>query len=253
MKLNEYLLLEMSSAEAVQILRRFDKDFPKSPSKEQIKNARRSFAKKYHPDKGYDGDELKKINAALDAIGKDSGGDSAEREWNQPGPQNEADQDWADDPKFRGVPIWAWAGYSGGASPSINYRRDPSNYSFLKREAWRVSGEPTKVGKKDELTFTLFDGHHGRNMITVVGKKSKINRIIPLFLDWVDKFFTKGAVVIQGEQIGGGKKTLVVPLKKNGKPILKRDWKTVEHDSFNNNPFNDKDYTNEIKQYMVNK
>ena len=69
------VLLEMSMHDARQLIASYIPDFPMNAvTPEAVSRARRQLAKRFHPDRGGDEVEMKRVNDALDVLEKDEGG-----------------------------------------------------------------------------------------------------------------------------------------------------------------------------------
>jgi hypothetical protein len=240
MKIRDIILLEMSYADAINILQRHDSSFPtRDISKETITTYRRRFAKKYHPDLGHTGEELKIINAALDVVS---------RSWGEPEiryyyskreePRQERTSYYP-----TGKAIWAQAGWAGGVQiDDTIYRSDFKDTNYVKKTAWEKSGSNPNPTKRDEFTFWNFDGNYPRGAWSVFAKMSLsfLREVASWMVIW-DYYNTSKAVLVTGSQIGDKKVLVIVGDKK---------YFYLSHHSFNKNPFNDKDFVEELKRKL---
>jgi hypothetical protein len=246
MRIRDIILLEMSYADAIDILQRHDSSFPtRNISKRDITIYRRRFAKKYHPDFGHTGEELKLINAALDVVSKSPNEpDIRYYHTKREEPRQEKTSYYPGNKDT----IWAQAGWSGGLpNDDTIYRDDFTNLNYLKKKAWEASGSKPNPTKWDEFTFWQFDGHFSRSVTSVFAKLevSLLRKIASWFIVWVHDYKSQ-AICVTGRQIGN--KKVRVFLVKDGK--IPYSMFELTHSSFNQNPFNDKDFVEKLKRIL---
>lgn len=204
-------------------------------SREQIGKYRRDLAKKYHPDTGYVGDDLALLNTALDILEK-SPEDSVYEE--SPGYTSYRKQDSSK------VPVWAWAGYSGGYPPQASiYTEDYSDINFIKKKSWEISGAKSTPTKTDEYNFMNFDGRYGRGSFTVYANEDTLQTVAGWLVKW-DSFNRSKAVVVGHQDFD---RYMVFPVV-NGQVL--RSIGFIESDSFNRNPFNDQQFHRHLNQML---
>lgn len=76
------------------------------------------------------------------------------------------------------IPVWAWAGYSGGSPPTASiHTEDFTDYNFIKKKAWEISGSNPTPTKSDEYTFWNFDGRYGCGSFTIYANEDTLKTI----------------------------------------------------------------------------
>jgi curved DNA-binding protein CbpA len=246
--LEQALILEMSYEDALHLLLKYDRNFPKSEITDRIiKTYRRKFAKRYHPDTGYRGDDLKILNTALDVI-RDEGTGYDSSQFSRQTRQTTRRPGGTPMDQYPNVPIWAWAGYSGGSPPFGDiHRQNYRDINYIKKKAWEMAGKPKRPTKSDEFTFWNFDGRYGRGVFSVFAKdKSNIlTEIAKAMIAW-DSFFKSKAVLIRKPN----GVTEVAPVK-NGKIVQSGPWfMSPSSSSFNLNPFNDSSFADKLNAML---
>lgn len=128
----------MSRATAEGILRRHGLDTA-GLAPDELKRHWQNLARRHHPDLGGDTRAMQEINAAYSFLKPQSGG----------GLRDTTSQ------RFRGAPVWAWAGHDAdGAVPDDMIQRDDySDRNFLRKRLWEMSSRSTQ-----EWTLWAFDG-----------------------------------------------------------------------------------------------
>lgn len=106
--------------------------------------------------------------------------------------------------------------------------------NFFKKTMWELSGH-----SREEWTLNLWDGSYFRNMITVYGSPKIFDQMAEGMLQWADKFYKRKAIFAN----------------KRGSKMLYLIWLDgefihpavgMEHDAFNMNPGNDKEFCREL-------
>ena len=128
----------MSREAAESILRRHGLDAV-GLAPDELKRRWQDLARRHHPDLGGDTRAMQEINAAYSFLKPQAGGGLRD----------------TTSPRFRGVPVWAWAGHdAGGTVPDeVIVRDDYSDANFLRKRLWELSGRSTQ-----EWTLWAFDG-----------------------------------------------------------------------------------------------
>ena len=129
----------MSREAAEAILRRHGLDAA-GLAPEEFKRRWQDLARQHHPDLGGDTRAMQEINAAYSILKPQAAGGLRD----------------TTSPRFRGVPVWAWAGHAVGASALPDeaiLRDDYSDRNFLRKRLWEMSGRST-----EEWTLWAFDG-----------------------------------------------------------------------------------------------
>lgn len=227
----------LSYGDAISYLQSLDSSFPGSDLTASVISAfRKKFAKKFHPDIGHSGDELKIINDALDTVA--SGDYSAGQSYSRYTRSSQRNQ-----PKE--TPVWVMAGYSGGMKPQSSiFSNDYSDINYIKKKAWEMSGRKKNPSKRDEFTFDVFDGSFYRGGFTVYGvnKPAFLKEMAEALQVWS---FHKPKAVIVGSIQYGKKNVLIIPIQ-SGKVSNKNSWFEMEHNSFNDNPGNDRNFLSDL-------
>lgn len=240
-KLKVLIFEGMTEPEAEYIFARYGVPNASALPKDQLKKAYRELSKAHHPDKGGKTIDIQYINAAYDILNKSSGRSSTTREPDQwrytrygyqaPPPRQS--------PK---VDHWAWAGWSGGSEPMSDYSDNPQNINYIKKQAWEMSGNPTPA-KRNEYTFWNWDGSYFRGVVTVYAKYDAdiLFKISEMVVKWdtphksIAVFFFNGAEP---------RRLFLINVRgKKADPV-----EEFEHNSFNNNPGNDKDFVNYLRK-----
>jgi hypothetical protein len=128
----------MSRETAEAILRRHGLD-AEGLAAEELKRRWQELARRHHPDLGGDQHTMQEINAAYSFLKPHAG---------------QGGRDLAS-PRFRGAPVWAWAGHSqaGTVPEEMILRDDDSDRNFLRKRLWELSGRSTQ-----EWTLWAFNG-----------------------------------------------------------------------------------------------
>lgn len=227
----------MTRGQAIKLLKDYLPQFSeKNLSRETIGKYRKELAKRYHPDTGYVGDELSMLNTALDvlekSISEQSPGDFSE--YNYQSNRNDKSE----------IPVWAWAGYSGGAPPRANIStEDFTDYNYIKKKAWEISGSNPTPTKSDEYTFYNFDGRYGRGVFTVYANEDTLKTIAGWMVIW-DSFHKSKAVLVSHIDFDG---YMVFPVIKGR---VQDPIGIIESNSFNGNPFNDPQFSHHLNEML---
>jgi hypothetical protein len=207
----------------------------------KLKQARNGIMVKYHQDRTGNKDASQEINPAYDILKQPgairmpvltAGGVDWSQGWekyeNQP--QTSAKTE---------TPVWAMAGFSGGAPPSASiYRQNYTDDNFIKKAMWDLSGQ-----SKEEWTISGFDGNFFRNSITVYGSPKIFNNMADAMIQWQ----TKGgnAYPIRAVFVSRRRSSDLLLIWADGTYHGDNPIK-MEHDSFNDNPGNDQQFQREL-------
>jgi len=199
-----------------------------------LKQARNTKIRSAHPDKqGGDTEQAALVNAAYDLLkGLLSGDryrtDTSDYEPYDPTPKGRETQ----------VPVWAWAGHSGGMPPSASiYRNDYTDLNYIKKTMWELSG-----GSKEQWTVMAFDGRFFRHSLTCYGSPEIFHEM-------------SEAVGIWNSHGGNPYATRAIFVQKGRDPALLLTYADskfydppipFEHDSFNLNPGNDQQFVRRL-------
>lgn len=228
---------KMTRGQAIQLLKKHLPQFSEQNlSRDQISKYRKELAKRYHPDTGYVGDDLSMLNTALDVLEKSNSEHGTEDYSGYTRPQGRGDKS--------NVPVWTWAGYSGGAPPMDSiYTEDFTDYNYIKKKAWEISGANPTPTKSDEYTFWNFDGRYGRGSFTVYANEDTLQTIAGWLPVW-DSFNRSKAVLVSHIDFD---RYMVFPVV-NGK--VQDSIGFIESDSFNRNPFNDQQFHHHLNRML---
>ena len=129
----------MSRGVAERILKRHGLDAD-GLAPDELKRRWQELARRHHPDLGGDMQAMQEINAAYSSL-KPQASVAGARDTTSP--------------RFRGLPVWAWAGHGRGDTVpgELILREDYSDLNFLKKRLWELSGRST-----EEWTLWAFDG-----------------------------------------------------------------------------------------------
>jgi hypothetical protein len=229
----------MSYDEAVRIFQTYGRQSIEGLSQEQLKKLYRELSFKYHPDKGGNEDDFKKISVAYEKL-KQGDRQTSQREYRQNSYSSGAKSSYAkpDDPET----VWAWAGYSGGAAPSTSDSDIEGSYNWIKKTSWEISGKPKPI-PENEYTFWPFDGAYFRNSITTFASPSTLYTISKWVSDWnAGTYYKIKAIFVNKKSdpenivylVNDGGREVNPPIKYN-------------HNSFNRNPGNDNNFVTQIR------
>lgn len=258
-KLKEVITLPQAKS----IIKKYDPSFKDWNNQEKINKLRRQLAVKYHPDKGNNPDIMRDINEAIDLLLSSGSSDSSysKPSYYRKKPSYYSDEsenyyksrqdtsNYTQDQLYKGIPIWAWAGYSGGIPPSWN---ETSSYYLLKKKAWELLGSPNRqnLTSKNNVNFSVFDGSYQRNTITLLSDITNyelLKEVCPHFMKWSD--FNPKAIVMYNEDSNEESNYIVAPV--NNKIVSDTsEWFTLGSESFNMNPFNDRYFVEELKDRL---
>jgi hypothetical protein len=207
----------------------------------KLKKARNGIMIKYHQDKTGSKDAAQEINPAYDILKQPgairmpvltAGGVDWSQGWekyeNQPRPSASTE-----------TPVWAMAGFSGGAPPSTSiYRQNYTDDNFIKKAMWELSGQ-----SKEEWTISGFDGNSFCNSITVYGSPKIFNNMADAMIQWQ----TEGgnAYPIRAVFVSRRRSRDLLLIWADGTYYGDNPIK-MEHDSFNDNPGNDQQFQREL-------
>jgi|WetSurSiteA1Bulk_404760.scaffolds.fasta_scaffold00002_61 hypothetical protein len=230
------LIEELSDDEAHNIFNKHGVN-SRGKSPEELSKSYRSLVFKIHPDRGGSLKDTKDVNAAWDRLKKGSSSGGSERK-SYPSEHH----------RPRGsvsTPEWAWAGYSGGLPPSSHiYNNDYRDLNFIKKRMWELSGK-----SKEEHTVHQFDGNYFRNTFTAYGNSNIHHHMAKAMLKWGahgNPYNTKAIFV--SKKSDPKKLHLVWANGKHVEPGVH-----IEHNSFNNNPSNDQEFTKNLSSWIDSK
>ena len=148
----------MSRDAAEAILRRHGLD-AEGLASEELKRRWQALARRHHPDLGGDTRSMQEINAAYSVL-KLFG--------SEPVPVLPQPRYDFEAPRFRGLPVWAWAGHAAGTEPDeVIARDDYTDRNFLKMRMWELSERSTQ-----EWTLWAFDGRDLLAPVVTYGSKA---------------------------------------------------------------------------------
>jgi len=227
-KLKEVITL----SQAKNVINKYDNSFKDWNSEQELNKLRRKLAVTYHPDKGNDPNIMRDINEAIDVLIKN------------------VSTSYTEDQLYKGIPIWAWAGYSGGTPPSWS---ETNPYDLLKKKAWELLGSPNRknLTSKNNVSFYVFDGSYGRSMITLfsdINNYELLKEVCPHFMKWGGDSNPK-AIIMYNEDSKEENNYIVAPVS-NKTVSDTSEWFTLGSESFNMNPFNDKYFVKELKDRL---
>jgi hypothetical protein len=256
------LLLDMTVRDAIAVFAKFGVDVKGLyPTGDEVKNlsrdaietlflaklkkARNGIMMKYHQDKTGSKDAAQEINPAYDILRQPgairmpdltAGGVDWSQGWekyeNQPRPSATTE-----------TPVWAMAGFSGGAPPSASiYRQNYTDYNFIKKAMWELSGQ-----SKEEWTIRDFDGNVFRNSITVYGSPKIFDYMADAVIEWQ----TKGgnAHPIRAVFVSPPRSKDLLLIWADGTYYGDNPIK-MEHNSFNDNPENDRQFQRDLPLFL---
>lgn len=255
-KLLSLLFEGMNPDQANHIFARHGISAASSLSKKDLKMAWMKLVKTHHPDTGGKDIDMRYINAAYDVLKNiaqekktNYTHQSNKDTWDfkkKKSKKREYDDNWKyDEYPFRKdpkVPLWAWAGWSGGYPPNGTYTDVPNNMNYVKRKAWEMSGKPSSI-KQNEYRFWDWDGSQFRQAISVYAKDDAdiLFRISELVMAW-GSTHTIGSVFFQ--KVIDPRNLFLINIR--GKRI--DPMKEFEHDSFNANPSHDQDFVEYLRK-----
>lgn len=211
----------MSYNDALTLLKSKDKEF----NVNDITKFRKKFAKMYHPDiyKG-DPDTLKDINNALDIIEKGGGSNqpSEPRSYTRPQRTN------VDPSPF-------------GANPDAGFS-DLNNIKAYAKEKYGKHGEA--------YGFAAFDGAYGRLSFTTycTNDLPAIEDMSNILIFWNGSMHGTKAVIVDNFELKTKQEVMV--FKVVGDKIDVNSKEIFQHDSFNNNPFNDQHFEKRLRSWV---
>lgn len=192
-----------------------------------LKDIRNRLVMKYHPDHGGDLDTIKKINAAYDVLSPKT----------KLYDDDDEVQEKESEPLRNGVPVWAWAGYAGGAPPNAHISRNNyTDLNYIKKRMWELSDQ-----SPEEYTLWAYDGYTIRGSFTVYGNERIYHNMVDAMLTWE-----------------GGTTRAIFASKKNNRTLYLlyangRYTKPIQfrHDSPNMNPANDQEFMRNLPEVLA--
>lgn len=224
------ILKEMTVDQAMAIFRHHGVD----PLTTNLKAARKKLVMQNHPDRGGDNETMAQINAAYDVLAKGTGTTGS----------NYSTSSRRDSrPTEHGTPIWAMAGHSGGMPPSASiYRQDYRDVNYIKKQMWELSKH-----SKQEWTIWGFDGAFLRGVVTVYGSPAIFRDMAEAMVTWQTKGgnpYPCRAVLVQKGRSSDMQLIWADGIFYGDKPI------SVEHESFNRNPSNDRSFEPRLRKLI---
>jgi hypothetical protein len=197
---------------------------------EAVKTARRELLNQHHPDRGGDLKTAQLINAAYDLL----------KNGVPQGTFYGADLDLYEAHKARNpsYPEWAWAGFSGGVPDHHIYRNDFSDVNFIKKSMWELSGHSST-----EYTIWGFDGCLLSGNVTVFGSPKIFHYMATAMITWLGKHSKSG--VCRAVLVSKGNSRNVDLIYGDAKYYCDQPI-TLQHQSFNLNPGNDRDFATRL-------
>lgn len=226
--------------------------------KEDLKKAWRKLAVAHHPDRGGSTTTMRDINAAYDVL-KLSGPSSRSSRSNyqprpepRPQPRPQGRRVWSDEDEenrpfsegpwqdYPNVPLWAWAGYSGGSPPSYHiYRENYHDINFIKKTIWQMAGGRHPSGHL-ECTFWNYDGHYLRGVFTAyAGSQQEVLwEAAKAMREWDRRESEAVLMTLKGHPHA----VYVIWYRPVGNIDGRRIANGMSHNSFNSNPGNDPEF-----------
>lgn len=219
-----------------------------SPSLDEIKERWKKLMMEHHPDKGGDEALAKRINEAW-ALLKSSYNPGAQR---TPGWQSDPQdwppyeqEEWTQSPwsaGYRGKEIPEWQTDERSTYNKVNERLGRQDINFCKKEIYEFSKQH---GDVSEVTFWAFDGQYSRGVFTVKSNEASLGFGGEVMEDWNSTGANSYATVAVFASFPGENRIKLVRLR--GEDVS-RSNRWFEHNSFNNNPFNDQKFTREMSR-----
>jgi hypothetical protein len=210
-------------------------------SPEALKAAWKKLIIQHHPDRGGSPGVAQEVNAAFDVLKStpvSSSGSSQDWPDYSKGSYGRSSQEDSDP-----YPVWAQAGWSGGARESGRIsRNDYRDMNFFKKKMWELSGQ-----SKEEWTITAFDGSFFRNSLTVYGSPKIFKDMAEAMVMWNSKggnSYPTRAVFASRRR---SKKMYVIYC--DGK-FMSFDPPALAHDSMNDNPSNDQSFMRQMPEML---
>lgn len=230
----------MTVTQALAIFSRFGIDVT-GMTPDQLRKARNKLVMAHHPDHGGSAEALTAIIDAYHFL-KSNGTFAPEEK--TIGRSNQPYESYSRDSHASGrVPAWALAGYSGGSLPNTAiYKNDFSDVNFFKKAMWELSGKSTTA-----YTIWGFDGHSFSESIMVFASPKIFDTMADAMVTWQSNSEnsrpTRAVLVspIQGQRL-----SLIYAdgIYYGDQPIQ------MEHESFNANPNNDRQFTKILPEIL---
>jgi len=212
---------QMPFAEALRIFSFQPND---RPSFEQIKQRRNELANKYHPDRNPMGLEMMaNVNNAYEVLTQ-----------SPTSPQHIVDTGL-------GVPEWQ----TDLRSSYNKVGEDATNLNFAKKTIWEKAKE---LGDVKEVTFWAFDGNSLRGVFSAYANEQVFGYAGEVMEIWNSKGGNPTEAVLAS--IPGSKTVQIIRLK--GRDVS-NDNMFLEHESFNDNPGNDKSFNQKLRKIVQDK
>jgi len=258
------LLLEgLSKRDAEQVFSRYGIHNASTLSKDNLKSAYRNLVLTFHPDKNPPDKKessdlaMRWINGAYDVLKMSTSsahGPDTRRDWSDD--ESESRRQRADyqrrqdyrqqqhDAQFKNsTDGWAQAGWSGGLPNNSDGWDEPGNINYYKKKAWEISGKPPFT-RDNEYTFSNWDGYHFRGGFTVYAIPATLFEISKMMISWDDSYQNVG--IFFYKRSDPSNKIYLINLR--GKEVSPP--REFEHQSFNKNAGNDKDFVNMLRKTL---
>lgn len=255
----DLLLERLMPVDAANTFARFGVPGVLSMDKEELRKAYKQLVLKHHPDAGGEDDDMKDINAAYDVlklvqpqarVGSQRpqwSQDDFERAYTNSNSQRRGSSREDPGETRHGVPIWAWAGHSGGLPPNATiHRNDYSDLNFIKKEMWRKAGRPA-AEKHNEYTVWSFDGSYFRSVFTVYGSHDIYKDMAEAMKQWGDRG-VYAIFVEMGSTSHWAEKTIWLIWLEGYGPV--NSSHSFQYSAFNHNPGNDRYFTQTLEDKL---
>jgi hypothetical protein len=230
----------MTPSQALAIFLRFGVDVT-GMTPDQLRTVRNKLIMANHPDHGGTGEAVAAINDAYNFL-KQSGTSAPQAK--STAQSHRSYQSYSRDSQATGrMPAWALAGYSGGSPPDTAiYKNDFSDTNFFKKAMWELSGKSTTA-----YAIWGFDGHSFSESITAFGSPKIFDTMADAMVTWQSR----------SEDSVPTRAVLVSPFQGPGLYLIYADGVyygdrpiQMEHDSFNGNPSNDREFTQKLPELL---
>lgn len=221
----------MSISEALETLQ-----FPlgSSPNFSEIQTRWKQLIKQHHPDRGGDEGIAKQVNEARDVL----------RNSYSPGmnqPRSRYTRDWGNYSSPRpggGIPDWQ----TDERSTYNEVGRDRTNVNYAKKEIYDFSKER---GSVVPITLWAFDGQFSRGVFTAKTNEESLGFAGEVMEHWNSKGANPYKTVAVFASLPGENRVKLIRLR--GEDVSDQNiW--FDHESFNSNPFNDRNFEQRVRQ-----
>lgn len=139
---------------------------------------------------------------------------------------------------------WSYAGYSGGMPPSSAiHKHDYRDLNFIKKRMWELSGQSREV-----WNISGFDGSFLRNSLSVYGSPEIFADMAEAMVTWQTKggnAYDCRAVIVSRSR---SREHLLIWA--DGKSYARDPIVLEDHDSFNDNPSNDRQFEPRLRKLI---